>query len=150
MPAGLVARACSVDGSANAPLTSLPVAVALGSAIESAAEPAVEMTLAVVDGVVVLREPGVNAPNVAGVPSVRRERRRDGAPAPPSACVAERISGAAAYFHTVAPRVVDVDRAVDGLADVRRGRACRSRRADDLRVRPRQRLVAVRRARPAW
>ena len=48
MPAALVARACSFDGSANAPLTSWPVSVELGSAIDRFAEPAVEITLAVV------------------------------------------------------------------------------------------------------
>ena len=43
-----VARACSALGSAKAPLTRCPLAVALGSAIESAASPALEITLAVV------------------------------------------------------------------------------------------------------
>ncbi len=56
MLAAFVARACNRGGSENVPLTRWPVAVALGSATESAAEPAVEMTLAVVAGVVVLRE----------------------------------------------------------------------------------------------
>ena len=42
------ALACSVSGSANAPLTSLPVLVVLGSATLSVASPAVEMTFAVV------------------------------------------------------------------------------------------------------
>ena len=55
VPAALVAAACRADGSENAPLTRWPVAVALGSATDSVASPAVEITLAVVDGVVVLR-----------------------------------------------------------------------------------------------
>ena len=43
-----LAAACSGDGSENVPLTRWPVAVALGSATDSAASPAVEITLAVV------------------------------------------------------------------------------------------------------
>jgi hypothetical protein len=48
VPAGLVASAVSGEGSENAPLTRWPVAVLLGSATDSAALPAVEITLAVV------------------------------------------------------------------------------------------------------
>jgi hypothetical protein len=44
----LVASTSSACGSEKVPLTSLPVAVALGSAMLSAALPAVETTLAVV------------------------------------------------------------------------------------------------------
>ena len=40
--------AVSVEASANEPLTSLPVAVLLGSATLNVASPAVEMTFAVV------------------------------------------------------------------------------------------------------
>ena len=46
---GPPALACSVCGSANVPLTSLPVAVLLGSATERVASPAVEITFAVVE-----------------------------------------------------------------------------------------------------
>ena len=46
MPPALVARAWSGDGSENAPLTSRPVAVALGSETDSVAEPALEITFA--------------------------------------------------------------------------------------------------------
>jgi len=46
---GLVARACSGDGSENAPLTRCPVLVGLGSDTLSSASPAVEITFAVVD-----------------------------------------------------------------------------------------------------
>ena len=42
----------------------------LGSATLSSASPAVEITVAVVDASYVLATPGVNAPNVAGAPSV--------------------------------------------------------------------------------
>src|SRR3954471_3120532 len=41
---GLLALTCSFCGRANAPLTSWPVFVALGSATDSAASPAVEIT----------------------------------------------------------------------------------------------------------
>src|SRR4051812_25262396 len=57
-------------GSEKAPLTRWPGAVALGSLAVSVASPAVEITLAVVDAVYVLAVPGVNAPKLAGVPSV--------------------------------------------------------------------------------
>ena len=43
--------ACSVCGRANVPLTSLPVAVLLGSATDRVASPAVEITVAVVEAV---------------------------------------------------------------------------------------------------
>ena len=46
--AAVRAAAISVCGSENVPLTRWPVAVALGSATESVASPAVEMTVAVV------------------------------------------------------------------------------------------------------
>jgi hypothetical protein len=45
--AGLLACACSACGSANAPFTRCPGAVALGSATDSAASPAVLSTSAV-------------------------------------------------------------------------------------------------------
>jgi len=44
----LAAETVSGLGSANAPLTSLPVSVVLGSATDSVASPAVEITVAVV------------------------------------------------------------------------------------------------------
>src|SRR4051812_28646962 len=66
----IVPRPCSGWVRANAPLTSLPVLAALGSATLSVASPAVEMTVAVVDAVYSLARPGVNAPNCAGVPIV--------------------------------------------------------------------------------
>ena len=62
MPPGLVAVAFSADGSENAPLTRWPGAFELGSATLSAASPADEMTLAVVDAVYVFATPGVNGP----------------------------------------------------------------------------------------
>src|SRR3954452_21606742 len=55
----------SGSGSENAPLTKW-----LGSDTESAASPAVEMTLAGVDAVYSCATPGVNAPNEAAGPSV--------------------------------------------------------------------------------
>ena len=48
MPPALVARACTFVGSANVPLMSWPVLVVLGSATDRFAEPAVEITFAVV------------------------------------------------------------------------------------------------------
>ena len=67
-------------------MTSWPVAVALGSATLSAASPAVEITFAVVDGDVVLaRRPGVNAPKLAGVPSVSASVAGTVPPTSPSA-----------------------------------------------------------------
>ena len=64
------APARSGCGSENAPLTSLPVAVSLGSATDSSALPAVEMTLAVVEAEYSRATPGVKGPNEAGAPSV--------------------------------------------------------------------------------
>ena len=55
--------------SENVPLTRRPVAVADGSETLRSASPAVEMTFADELAVYVLATPGVNAPNVAGVPS---------------------------------------------------------------------------------
>ena len=53
------------------------------------ASPAVEITLAVVGRRVVLATPGVNAPNVAGVPSVSASVAGTEPPAPPVADVSE-------------------------------------------------------------
>src|SRR4051794_20315839 len=65
-----VPATCSGEASANAPVTSRPVAVELGSAAVSVASPAVETTVAVVVAEYSFARPGVNAPNAAGVPSV--------------------------------------------------------------------------------
>ena len=56
---------CSGCGSENAPLVRWP-----GSDTVSAASPAVLITFAVDDAVYSFATPGVNAPNVAGAPSV--------------------------------------------------------------------------------
>jgi hypothetical protein len=56
---------CSGSGRVNAPLARWP-----GSETLSAASPAELITFAVVDAVYVWSTPGVNAPNVAGAPSV--------------------------------------------------------------------------------
>ena len=49
VPPGLVAMTCSGCASVNVPFMSLPVFVELGSATDSVASPAVEITFAVVD-----------------------------------------------------------------------------------------------------
>src|SRR3954468_6492607 len=69
VPAALVAFACRADGSENDPFTRWPVAVEDGSATESVASPADEMTVAEEVAVYVFATPGVNAPKAAGVPS---------------------------------------------------------------------------------
>src|SRR3954468_11673023 len=61
----LLSSTRSGSGSENAPLVRWP-----GSDTVSAASPAVEITLAVVDAAYSLATPGVNAPNEAGAPSV--------------------------------------------------------------------------------
>src|SRR4051812_40711768 len=61
----LLNATCSGSARLNVPLVSVPPSVV------SAASPAVEMTFAVVDASYVRSTPGVNAPNAAGVPSVR-------------------------------------------------------------------------------
>ena len=71
--------ACSVCGSVNAPLTSLPVLVGLGSATDSVASPAVEMTFAAVVAVVVAR-------HARRERAERRRRRRASATASPARC----------------------------------------------------------------
>ena len=70
MPAGLVAAARRGAGRANAPLTSRPVLTGSGSAIESVASPAVLTVVAVMLASYSRPMPGVNAPEVAGAPSV--------------------------------------------------------------------------------
>src|SRR3954452_7370420 len=74
-PNGLVfaasaALACSAEASENAPLTRRPGLVEPGSATESAASPAVLITLALMLAAYSFATPGVNAPKAAGVPSV--------------------------------------------------------------------------------
>ena len=65
-----LARTCSGSASANEPFTSRPGAVALGSATDRVASPAVDMTVAVVLGLDSCDStPGVNVPNEAGAPS---------------------------------------------------------------------------------
>ena len=61
-----------------------------GSETDNAASPAVEITLAVVDAVYSFATPGVNAPNVAGVPSVSASVAGTVPPALPSASVDQR------------------------------------------------------------
>src|SRR4051794_19883739 len=56
-------RTCSGDGSENAPLVRCP-----GSDTVSAASPAVEITVAVVDAEYVRARPGRNVPNVGDAP----------------------------------------------------------------------------------
>src|SRR3954471_3570215 len=68
--AALSARTCSAWGRLNEPLTRWPVAVGNGSATDSAASPAVEMTFAVVVAVYSFATPGVNEPSEAAGPSV--------------------------------------------------------------------------------
>jgi hypothetical protein len=51
-------------------LTRWPGAVGLGSATESVASPAVEITVAFVEAVYSFATPGVNGPKLAGAPSV--------------------------------------------------------------------------------
>src|SRR3954469_72707 len=63
-------RPCSGEARANAPLTSRPVLVALGSATDSFASPALEVTVAVVPAVYSSATPGAKAPNWTGVPIV--------------------------------------------------------------------------------
>ncbi len=67
---------CSACGSTNEPLTRWPVLLVLGSATDSVASPAEEITVAVVDAVYSRATPGVNAPNEAGGAERQRERRR--------------------------------------------------------------------------
>src|SRR6201991_2265788 len=64
----VVALACSACGSENAPLTSLPALLVLGSATERAASPAVEMTLAVVEAMYSPATPGTKDPSWAALP----------------------------------------------------------------------------------
>src|SRR3954462_13233507 len=64
----VVALACSGCGSANAPLTSLPGLLELGSATERAASPAVEMTLAVLEARDSPATPGTNEPSCGAAP----------------------------------------------------------------------------------
>src|SRR5690349_4538290 len=68
-PEALVAEIWIGFVSANAPLTSRPVAFEDASATLSVASPAVEMTLAEEVAVYVLATPGVNAPNAGALPS---------------------------------------------------------------------------------
>src|SRR5690348_6807403 len=63
--ADFVSEVCSGSGNENAPLASRA-----GPETDSAASPAVEMTFAVVLAVYSFATPGVNAPKVAGAPSV--------------------------------------------------------------------------------
>src|SRR3954453_7278281 len=72
----------SGSDSANAPFVSTP-----GSDTLSVASPAVLMTLAVVFAVYSFATPGVNAPNVAGVPSVRLSVAGTLPPTPPGVSV---------------------------------------------------------------
>src|SRR3954471_1343998 len=74
----------SGDASENAPLTSRPGAVGLGSATVSVASPAVEMTVAVVDAVYVFATPGVNAPNAGALPSTSESVAGTVAPTSPA------------------------------------------------------------------
>ena len=83
--AALRARAVSGSGRLNVPLTRWPVAVLDGSATLSSASPAVEITFAVPVASYVLSMPGVNAPKLAGVPSVRLSVAGTVPPAVPSA-----------------------------------------------------------------
>ena len=62
----LLNATCSGSGSVNVPLARY----AGDGATDSAASPAVEITFAVVDAVYSFARPGVNAPKLAGVPSV--------------------------------------------------------------------------------
>src|SRR4051794_30853258 len=66
--------------SENVPLTSLPVAVADGSATDRVASPAVEITVADVCAVYSLPTPGAKAPNEAAVPMVRESVAGTGPP----------------------------------------------------------------------
>ena len=69
-PSGLVALARSGLARVNAPLTSLPADAVFGSDTLRSASPAVETTVACDEAAYVFATPGVNAPNVAGAPSV--------------------------------------------------------------------------------
>ena len=64
-------------------MTRWPVATELGSATVSAASPAVETVLAVVDALYSRATPGVNAPNEAGAPSVSASVAGTVPPTPP-------------------------------------------------------------------
>src|SRR5688572_1683337 len=74
--------ASSGCGRANAPFTSRPGWVVLGSETVSVASPAVEMTVAVVDAVYTRGTPGTNAPKPAGGPRVRASVAGTFPPAP--------------------------------------------------------------------
>ena len=88
---GLAAFTCSGVGSAYAPLTSLPVLVVLGSAMESIASPAVETTLAVVSGrVVAVHARRERAERGRGAQRQRQRRRHGAADTPPLVLVASR------------------------------------------------------------
>ena len=98
VPAGLVAAARSGCGRLNAPLTSLPVCRCRDRRRYSVASPAVLITFAVVLASYSFATPGVNAPNVAGAPSV-----------------SDSVAG-----HRAADPALRAERAVDEL---RRGRS---------------------------
>src|SRR5690242_5067474 len=63
-------RPCSGCGREKTPFTRRPGAFVLGSATDSVASPAVEITVAVVEAVYSLATPGVNGPKFAGAPIV--------------------------------------------------------------------------------
>src|SRR3712207_1305774 len=89
--------------SANAPLTRWPEAVVLGSLTVSAAQPAVEMTLAVVLAAYSRSTPGVKAPKLAAAPSVSDRVGGTEPPTPPSTEVEAAVALGPAAQRTARP-----------------------------------------------